>query len=58
MSSVVRDTRVGDPLGADGRPQPHSAAGLRQGSLIPPSSATTSWAEEVESRLVRRRQHS
>jgi hypothetical protein len=35
-SSVVRGTRVGDPLGADGRCQPHSAEGLRQGSLIPP----------------------
>jgi hypothetical protein len=33
---VVRGTRVGDPLGADGRHQPHSAEGLRQGSLIPP----------------------
>jgi hypothetical protein len=35
-SSVVRGTRVGDPLGADGQRQPHSAEGLRQGSLIPP----------------------
>jgi hypothetical protein len=34
-SSVVRGTRVGDPLGAHGRRQPHSAKGLRQGSLIP-----------------------
>jgi hypothetical protein len=33
---LVRGTRVGDPLGADRRGQPHSAAGLRQGSLIPP----------------------
>jgi hypothetical protein len=35
-SSVVRSTRVGDPLSADGRRQPHSAEGLCQGSLIPP----------------------
>jgi hypothetical protein len=35
-SGVVRGTRVGDPLGADGWRQPHSAEGLRQGSLIPP----------------------
>jgi hypothetical protein len=35
-SSVVRGTRVGHPLGADGRHEPHSAEGLRQGSLIPP----------------------
>jgi hypothetical protein len=54
---VVRGTRVGDPLGADGRHQPHSAEGLRQGSLIPPPplSATTSWAEKVESRSAHRR---
>jgi hypothetical protein len=57
-SSVVRGTRVLDPLGADGRRQPHSAEGLRQGSLMPPPSATTSWAEEVESRSAPRRQHS
>jgi hypothetical protein len=36
ISSVVRGTRVGDPLVADGRRQPHSAEELRQGSLIPP----------------------
>jgi hypothetical protein len=35
-SSVVGGTRVGDPLGADGRCQGHGDAGLRQGSLIPP----------------------
>jgi hypothetical protein len=55
-SGVVRGTRVGDPLGANGRSQPHNAEGLRQGSLIPPP-ATTSWAE-VGSRSARRRQHS
>jgi hypothetical protein len=33
---VVRDTQVGDPLGADGRRQPHGAEGLHQWSLIPP----------------------
>jgi hypothetical protein len=55
-SSVVRGTRVGDPLDADGWRQPHSVEGLCQGSLIP--LATTSWAEEVESRSARRRQHS
>jgi hypothetical protein len=35
-SGVVRGTRVGDPLGANGWCQPHCAEGLRQGSLIPP----------------------
>jgi hypothetical protein len=29
-SSVVRGTQVGDPLGANGRRQPHSAEGLCQ----------------------------
>jgi hypothetical protein len=36
-SGVVRGTRVGDPLGANGRSQPHSVEGLHQGSLIPPT---------------------
>jgi hypothetical protein len=35
-SGVVRGIRVGNPLGANGRSQSHSAEELCQGSLIPP----------------------
>jgi len=33
---VEGGTRVGDPLGADRRRQPHGAEGLRQCGLVPP----------------------
>jgi hypothetical protein len=36
---VVRGTRVGDPLGADGRRQPHSAHALTTAYGIPPATA-------------------
>ena len=35
--------RVGDPLSADRRSQPHGAEGLRQRGLVPPPGLVGGW---------------
>ena len=40
---VEGGTRVGDPLGADRRCQPHGAEGLRQRGLVPPLVQVGGW---------------